>query len=59
MAYDFSMPDDHDFELLARDMLNARFGMELQDFKAGRDRGIDLRYSTPANENAIVVQARH
>lgn len=59
MAYDFSTLDDHDFELLARDMLNARFGMELQDFKAGRDQGIDLRYSTPANENAIVVQAKH
>lgn len=40
MGYDFSTLDSNDFELLARDILNAKFGMDLQSFKAGKDKGI-------------------
>ena len=59
MAYDFSTIDANDFELLARDLLNAKFGLDLQSFKSGKDRGIDLRVSTPENPNAIIVQVKH
>lgn len=59
MAYDFSTLDHHDFELFARDIINATFGMDLQDFKVGKDKGVDLRYSTPLNSNSIVVQVKH
>lgn len=57
--YDFSTLNDKEFEQIARDLLNAQFDLKLQSFKAGRDKGIDLRYSTPENNNAIVVQVKH
>ncbi|MBN8686117.1 MAG: hypothetical protein J0M10_03830 [Chitinophagales bacterium] len=59
MAYDFSTLDSNDFELLSLDIVNATFKLDLQSFKSGKDKGIDLRYSTPENNNAIVVQAKH
>ena len=59
MAYDFSTLDSNDFELLARDLLNAKFKLDLQSFKTGKDKGIDLRYSSPENINEIVVQVKH
>lgn len=59
MAYDFSTLDSHDFELLTRDLLNAKFGLDLHSFKIGKDKGIDLRVSSIENINEIVVQAKH
>lgn len=59
MNYDFSTLDSSDFEKLSRDLLNAKFGWDLQSFKAGKDKGVDLRLSTPENNNAIVVQIKH
>jgi hypothetical protein len=57
--YDFSTLNDKEFEQLCRDLLNAEFGMDLQNFATGRDGGIDLRSSTPKSNNTIVVQAKH
>lgn len=57
--YDFSTLNDKEFERLSLDLLNSEFSLGLQGFKAGRDKGVDLRFSTPANNNAIVVQAKH
>ncbi|MCB9233367.1 MAG: restriction endonuclease [Bacteroidia bacterium] len=62
--YDFATLGPDDFELLVRDLLNARenangTGIEFQSFKGGRDGGIDLLYSTPANDHEIVVQIKH
>ncbi|WP_338791228.1 restriction endonuclease [Bernardetia sp. MNP-M8] len=57
--YDFSTLNDKEFETLVKDLLNAKFGFELQDFKKGRDKGIDLRYSTSENDNSLVVQVKH
>lgn len=57
--YDFSTINDKEFEVLCRDLLNAKHKLELQAFKSGQDKGIDLRYSTPDNNNSIVVQAKH
>ncbi len=59
MPYDFSCFDDKDFERFTRDVLNHAFNLDLQDFKGGKDQGRDLRCSTPENNNAIVVQAKH
>ena len=57
--YNFSTLNDKEFEQICKDLLNAKFGLELQDFKVGKDKGIDLRYSSIKNNNSIVVQAKH
>lgn len=59
MSYNFSALNDKDFEQFSRDILNHHFSLDLQDFKPGRDGGIDLRHSSPENKNEIVVQAKH
>ena len=43
--YDFATLSGQDFEELGRDLLQADWGVALEAFKAGRDRGIDLRYA--------------
>lgn len=57
--YDFSTLNDKDFEVLCKDLLNFKYNLELQNFKSGKDQGIDLRYSTPTNNNTLVVQVKH
>jgi hypothetical protein len=57
--YTFSTLNDKEFEQIARDLLNAKFLFGLQSFKSGKDKGIDLRYSSPRNNNSIVVQCKH
>lgn len=59
MNYNFSTLNDKEFEQIAKDLLNAKFNLELQDFKVGKDKGIDLRFSTKEKDNSIVVQAKH
>ena len=59
MSYDFSTLNDKDLEELALDLLNAEYNLGLQSFKVGKDGGIDLRCSTPENNNEIVVQVKH
>ena len=34
-----------DFELLSKDLLEAELGIQLENFREGRDKGIDLRYA--------------
>ncbi len=57
--YDFHTINDKDFEELSLDLLNAEFALGLQRFKPGKDKGIDLRFSTKDNPNHLVVQAKH
>jgi hypothetical protein len=57
--YDFSTLNDKDLELLVLDLFNSENELDLQSFKVGKDQGIDLRYSTPKNNNSIVVQVKH
>ncbi len=57
--YDFSALHDKELEELGRDLLNAEFNLDLQSFKPGKDKGIDLRYSTSSNKIDIVVQVKH
>lgn len=57
--YDFSTLNDRDLEELTRDLLSKKLNIDLQSFKPGPDKGIDLRYSTINDENEIVVQVKH
>jgi len=59
MSYDFSTLDDKEFEVFCRDILNASLKLKLQAFKSGKDKGIDLRYSSAKTSNEIIVQAKH
>ncbi|WP_271595883.1 restriction endonuclease [Bradyrhizobium sp. CCBAU 25360] len=57
MQYDFQQLSPHDLEILARDLLQADWGVVLESFKTGRDGGIDLRYARGGNN--LVVQVKH
>lgn len=55
--YDFKQLSPHDFELLARDLIQARDQIQLETFKTGRDQGIDFRCAKgPAK---LIVQCKH
>ncbi|WP_420573896.1 restriction endonuclease [Kordia sp.] len=57
--YDFSTLNDKEFEEISKDLLNAKFNLKLQSFRIGKDKGVDLRFSTEKNNNSLVVQAKH
>lgn len=56
--YDFHTLSPIDFENLVRDLLQAELSVRLETFKAGKDKGIDLRYSN-ADPDGFIVQAKH
>jgi hypothetical protein len=56
-AYDFHQLSPDDMEILARDLLQAHWGLTLESFKTGRDGGIDLRHASGPNK--IIVQVKH
>jgi len=55
--YDFHQLSPYDLEVLARDLLQAHWGVTLENFKTGKDGGIDLRYASAAGK--LVVQVKH
>lgn len=57
--YNFTTLNDKEFEELSRDLLSRKLNLHLQSFRTGKDKGIDLRYSTVSNENEIIVQVKH
>jgi DNA polymerase III delta prime subunit len=54
--YDFHELSSHDFEVLVRDLLQAEWGIRIESFKTGKDRGIDLRFAQ--GEKQIIIQAK-
>nr|WP_315422406.1 restriction endonuclease [uncultured Pedobacter sp.] len=58
VKYDYSTLTDKEFETLSCDLLNKEHDLGLQNFKKGKDKGIDLRYSTNDKHNSIVVQVK-
>jgi len=56
--YDFKSLSSQDFEELARDLLQAEWKVRLEAFKAGKDKGIDLRYA-PAHKGKTIIQCKH
>lgn len=64
MNYDFSTLSSKEFEILSCDLLNAKFNEmnkygQFRNFKEGKDKGIDLLYSTQDNNYKVVVQIKH
>jgi Restriction endonuclease len=55
--YDFQPLSPYDLEILARDLLQAHWGVTLESFKTGRDGGVDLRYAAGPDET--IVQVKH
>jgi hypothetical protein len=55
--YDFKCLSSFEFERLTRDLLQAHWGIHLESFRAGKDKGIDLRYS--AGPNSTIIQCKH
>lgn len=61
MAYDFTTLSPDDFEALAADLLSHDWGVRLETFKRGKDKGIDLRNTrvVPPSETTIVQCKRY
>lgn len=57
--YNFSTLNDKELEELSRDLLSRELSIPFQSFKVGKDKGIDLRFSTSGSENQIIVQVKH
>ena len=55
--YDFHQLSPDDLEILARDLLQAHWGVTVESFKTGKDGGIDMRYA--AGTGKIIVQVKH
>ena len=59
MAYDFTTLSPDDFEALASDLLSREWGVHLESFKRGKDKGIDLRNArTFAGSGVTIVQCK-
>ncbi|KLI14025.1 restriction endonuclease [Brachyspira hyodysenteriae] len=57
MSYDLTNLNDYEFELLIRDILEKKLGIELRTYAKGKDDGIDIQcYYT---ENNTIVQVKH
>ena len=55
--YDFHQLSPHDFENMARDLLQASWNLMLESFKTGKDGGIDFKHDKSGSN--IVVQCKH
>lgn len=55
--YDFHQLSPYDLEVLARDLLQAHWGIPIESFKTGKDGGIDLRYASSSGK--VIVQVKH
>lgn len=58
MKYRLDIINDKEFEILAKDLLESELRIKLQNFRSGKDKGVDLRYAGN-DENEIIVQAKH
>lgn len=56
--YDFRTLSPEDFERLARDLLSAQWGVRIESFKPGRDKGVDLRHTTPESDEKTIIQCK-
>jgi hypothetical protein len=56
--YNYGALSPQDFEEVSRDLLQAEWNVTLEAFKAGRDNGIDLRY-TKSPGTKVIVQCKH
>ncbi|MFY0517844.1 restriction endonuclease [Lysinibacillus sp. UGB7] len=55
--YDFLVLSPDEFELFCKDVLEVELGIKLENFKAGKDGGIDLRHA-PSEDDTLIVQCK-
>lgn len=55
--YDFLVLSPDEFELFCKDILEVELNIKLENFKTGKDSGIDLRYA-PSEELNLIVQCK-
>ena len=55
--YDFKILQPNEFECLSRDLIQARDGVFIESFTAGKDGGIDFRYAL-SKDKASVIQVK-
>lgn len=57
--YDFTQSlSPLDFELFSKDLLEAELGLRFENFKEGKDKGIDLRHSPQVGGGTVIVQCK-
>jgi hypothetical protein len=56
--YNFTTLSPKEFETLSRDLLQAEMGIRFETFTAGRDDGIDARWSDGLTDT-IIIQCKH
>jgi len=56
--YNFTTLSPKEFETLSRDLLQAELGIRFETFTAGRDDGIDARWSNGLTDT-IIIQCKH
>ncbi|WP_404443042.1 restriction endonuclease [Sutcliffiella horikoshii] len=57
--YDLSVLSPDEFEIMCKDLLEVERNIKLENFKTGKDGGIDLRYSKNKKENIIIQCKRY
>ncbi|MFL0583697.1 restriction endonuclease [Solibacillus silvestris] len=57
--YDFDVLSPDEFELFSKDLLEVELRIKLENFKAGKDGGIDLRHAPTKDKNTIVQCKRY
>lgn len=55
--YNLSNLSPYDFEILSKDLLEKHLNVSLENFKSGRDQGIDLRYKS--SDEKLIIQCKH
>ena len=55
--YDYLVMSSDEFELFCKDILEVELNLKLENFKAGKDGGIDLRYA-PSEDKTLIVQCK-
>lgn len=57
--YDFKILQPNEFECLSRDLIQARDGVYIESFTAGRDGGIDFRYALSKDKTSVIQVKRY
>ena len=57
--YDFKILQPNEFECLSRDLIQARDGVYIESFTAGKDGGIDFRYALSKDKTAVIQVKRY
>lgn len=59
LNYDFKILQPNEFECLSRDLIQARDGVFIESFTAGKDGGIDFRYALSKDKMSVIQVKRY